>query len=733
MSFEDDMIEDGFNNEMDYLEYLMDQGDAMQEQMRNRSEYLYNDDCDYAYLEEERERRKSENQNRRKLYSQYINWLNNNPEEVEIFYFESIYCHIENEHSSDLQGWKKWTDNRKNEEQLIQSLRECDRDKLKELIRQDVFHIALDMFVDVSNLSLDEIIDRLLLVKECKSENPSLSEELDSIGVDLSDELLDYQCEIDRIVCSLRSHNDCVDIGYRPQKWIHLIDKLDGINVADIQRIFIWCENGHRREWDKIASMSNLSHIWNKLFDKAYCRFYLNYSWYRDRHRNTKQLWFNIEYKKNSKEFERRAVIDKLKQLKYKGGELFPEGVSIYVEDYDEVVPCCGFIDISGDIIIEPSYDDVKPMFKGYAWVKSGTDVISEYLPEINDYIDLPRGGLWGLINRENDEIVPPKYYYLQDFYCGYSVYGIEVGKKRDFEGNLIPHLKFGIVKYNGEETTGEIYDSISLINNVASKAFKSEDGKAQRKGKCALVTNEGQELTEFIYDDILSFNVWAYIVRVGGDYDEENEEYYEASWGLINCVGEELIPLSTYDSYNDFCEYCESLIPNIDYVKWLKLAAEQGNTDAEYVLGCCYLEGDGVPRSNDKAIEYFQKAANKGELDAQYKLAQCLYDGKNYNIAVNWFQKLAERNFKDSQYYLGLCYFNGLGVTQSYDAAFKCFLQLANQCYGYKEAKYMLGICYAEGKGVEQSYEEAVKWFRRAGDNKYYKKVSYAVDDKPF
>ena len=264
MSFEDDMIEDGFNNEMDYLEYLMDQGDAMQEQMRNRSEYFYDDDCDYAYLEEERERRKSENQNRRKLYSQYINWLKDNPEEVEIFYFESIYCNITNEHSSDLQGWKKWTDNRKNEEQLIQSLRECDRDKLKELIRQDVLHIALDMFVDVSNVSLDEIIDRLLLVKECKSENPSLSEELDSIDVDLSDKLIEYQIKIDDLVCSLRSHNDCVNIGYRPQKWIHLIDKLDGINVADILKIFFWCEDDHRKEWDKIASMSNLCHIWNK-------------------------------------------------------------------------------------------------------------------------------------------------------------------------------------------------------------------------------------------------------------------------------------------------------------------------------------------------------------------------------------------------------------------------------------------------------------------------------------
>ena len=730
MSFEDDMIEDGFNNEMDYLDYLMDQGDAMQERMRSRSGSAYDDVDDYSYLEE-RERRKADNLKRRNLYSKYLNWLANSPDEVEIFYFEKKYCEIRNEHSPDLQIWKSWTDSRNEEERLIQSLSERDREKLKELIRLDVLHIALDMFVDVSNLPLDEIIDRLLLIKECRSANQSFSEELDLIGANLSDELIDYQCKIDRLVYSLRSYVGCVNIDYKPEKWISLIDKIDGINVVDIQRIYLWCDNNHCSEWNRLASMSNLGHIWNKFIDNAYYRFYQNYSWYKDK--NTKQFWFNIEYKNKIKEFERRAVVDKLKQLNYKGGELFPEGVSLYIEDYDEVVPSCGFIDESGDIIIETIYDDAKPMLKGYAWVKSGTEIYSKFIPEINDYIDLPEGGLWGLINKDNDEIVPPKYYYLQDFYCDYSVYGVEVGKVRDIEGNLIPYLKFGIVKYNGEETTGEIYDSISLINNVASKAFKSEDGKAQRKGKCALVTNEGQELTEFIYDDILSFNVWAYIVRVGGDYDEENEEYYEASWGLINCVGEELIPLSTYDSYNDFCEYCESLIPNIDYVKWLKLAAEQGNTDAEHVLGCCYLEGDGVPRSNDKAIEYFQKAANKGELDAQYKLAQCLYDGKNYNIAVNWFQKLAERNFKDSQYYLGLCYFNGLGITQSYDAAFKCFLQLANQCYGYKEAKYMLGICYAEGKGVEQSYEEAVKWFRQAGENRYCKTVISEIDTNPF
>lgn len=43
MSFEDDMIEDGFNNEMDYLEYLMDIDDQRRE---NIPSY---DDCDYEY------------------------------------------------------------------------------------------------------------------------------------------------------------------------------------------------------------------------------------------------------------------------------------------------------------------------------------------------------------------------------------------------------------------------------------------------------------------------------------------------------------------------------------------------------------------------------------------------------------------------------------------------------------------------------------------------------------
>ena len=41
MSFEDDMIEDGFNNEMDYLEYLMDIDDQRRENIPSYDDYDY--------------------------------------------------------------------------------------------------------------------------------------------------------------------------------------------------------------------------------------------------------------------------------------------------------------------------------------------------------------------------------------------------------------------------------------------------------------------------------------------------------------------------------------------------------------------------------------------------------------------------------------------------------------------------------------------------------------------
>ena len=55
--------------------------------------------------------------------------------------------------------------------------------------------------------------------------------------------------------------------------------------------------------------------------------------------------------------------------------------------------------------------------------------------------------------------------------------------------------------------------------------------------------------------------------------------------------------------------------------VTWYRLAAEQGISDAEYLLGVMYYEGSGVPQDNQQAKEWLLRAAKQGDLTAQQAL----------------------------------------------------------------------------------------------------------------
>lgn len=47
--------------------------------------------------------------------------------------------------------------------------------------------------------------------------------------------------------------------------------------------------------------------------------------------------------------------------------------------------------------------------------------------------------------------------------------------------------------------------------------------------------------------------------------------------------------------------------------VYWLELAAKQQLSDAMHLLGCCYLEGNGLPKDENLAIMWIAKAASLG------------------------------------------------------------------------------------------------------------------------
>lgn len=123
----------------------------------------------------------------------------------------------------------------------------------------------------------------------------------------------------------------------------------------------------------------------------------------------------------------------------------------------------------------------------------------------------------------------------------------------------------------------------------------------------------------------------------------------------------------------------CNEVPPEQD----LRLQAERGDPNAQYLLGSLYEHGQGVPQSLQEAIKWYRKAAEQGNPNAQFSLA--------------------------------LAYMLGQGTPQSYEEAAKWFRKAAEQ--GNPAAQFNLGVAYAGGTGVPQSSEEARKWFQKAAD----------------
>ncbi len=119
------------------------------------------------------------------------------------------------------------------------------------------------------------------------------------------------------------------------------------------------------------------------------------------------------------------------------------------------------------------------------------------------------------------------------------------------------------------------------------------------------------------------------------------------------------------------------------------------------------------------EAFECFSEAAEQGYAMAQYNLGGCYYNGdgvdQDHTEAVKWFRKAAEQDIAEAQYILGGCYYNGEGVNQDLNEAVKWWHKAAEQ--GYAKAQFYLGVCYDNGYGVDQDLNEAVKWLRKAAE----------------
>ena len=101
---------------------------------------------------------------------------------------------------------------------------------------------------------------------------------------------------------------------------------------------------------------------------------------------------------------------------------------------------------------------------------------------------------------------------------------------------------------------------------------------------------------------------------------------------------------------------------------------AQQGNAEAQFILGKSYFEGRGVPNDSYAAAAWYRKAAEQGHTRAQVNLGFMYENGwgvaKDYGQALVWYRKAAKQGNAEAQSNLGSSYANGRGVPQDYVAA---------------------------------------------------------------
>lgn len=180
--------------------------------------------------------------------------------------------------------------------------------------------------------------------------------------------------------------------------------------------------------------------------------------------------------------------------------------------------------------------------------------------------------------------------------------------------------------------------------------------------------------------------------------------------------------------------------------VKIYRKLGNEGNAEAQFMMGMCYLKGEGTIKSQKEAVEWFNKAANnghdealyqlglirfnagkekeafvcfknaaaQGNLNAQFELTRC-NGGEithvNGNVDIELLKKMALQGSPQAQYELALDFAN----KRDYGSAHEWLETAANQ--GHVMAQYKLGEYYSR---ILANYELANYWFEKASDNNY-------------
>ncbi len=172
---------------------------------------------------------------------------------------------------------------------------------------------------------------------------------------------------------------------------------------------------------------------------------------------------------------------------------------------------------------------------------------------------------------------------------------------------------------------------------------------------------------------------------------------------------------------------------------EWYKMADENGNTEACVYLGYLYMNGLGVEKNIDTAIEYFNRAISSKEVEGYSGLCRLYLQNQNLenasSLCYDNAKKSYENHSKMGQFLLGYLYETGYGVQQNISKAKELYKGLADtnynnvsktDSYPYCEAACRLGVMFTKDTASDDEKKKSIEYFNKAASLNYAKAYYY-------
>ena len=142
---------------------------------------------------------------------------------------------------------------------------------------------------------------------------------------------------------------------------------------------------------------------------------------------------------------------------------------------------------------------------------------------------------------------------------------------------------------------------------------------------------------------------------------------------------------------------------------KWFSKAAEQGNDEAQCYLGHCYRFGYGVKKDDKQAMNWYLKSAEQNNKYAQSALSSMYIKQKDYNKALMWYKKsYPDGNPSIADMLNDEAFYTVLNGEDNYMSLYQ---EAAKK--GNPEALATMACAYVFGHKVKQDDKKALKMFQ--------------------